>query len=37
MGVRIATIEDPDGNTINLIGGSRIDYWISDRILIDTV
>jgi predicted enzyme related to lactoylglutathione lyase len=25
-GVRIATIQDPDGNAINFIGGFRIDY-----------
>lgn len=25
-GVRISTIEDPDGNVINLIGGFRVDY-----------
>jgi glyoxylase I family protein len=25
-GVRIATIEDPDGNTLNFIGGFRVDY-----------
>jgi predicted enzyme related to lactoylglutathione lyase len=26
-GVRIATIEDPDGNVINLIGGFRVHYY----------
>ncbi len=25
-GVRISTVEDPDGNTINLIGGFRVEY-----------
>lgn len=25
-GVRISTIEDPDGNTINFIGGFRVEY-----------
>lgn len=25
-GVRLSTVEDPDGNTITLIGGFRIDY-----------
>lgn len=25
-GVRLSTVEDPDGNTITLIGGFRVDY-----------
>jgi glyoxylase I family protein len=25
-GVRISTIEDPDGNTLNFIGGFRVEY-----------
>jgi hypothetical protein len=25
-GVRIASIDDPDGNTVNFIGGFRVEY-----------
>jgi hypothetical protein len=25
-GVRISTVEDPDGNTLNFIGGFRVQY-----------